>query len=306
MVKNYCECQKNKAFTLVEILIVVIIIGILAGLMMLSAGSSTETAERTACRGDRRTIKSAYYVERAENRKTFKESLEKAMAQFDKARQSYISGTIAMYNGICHAGGTYIMTTSGDRLLIACSVKGHEGEANFTIWDYASAIAGILSNSSLNDKQKAAKLKEIFGGDVREAMIYTNDTLRTLLQEKFPNWPAVEKADPIYNILKAAMGTGEPYIQPYFLGGKVDTKEILYFVNTDNKNHGAWLAYAVYYNGKWYQKTDDSGKVISNVGIANLRNCDSLNDAVGSGPNGLGIFNADGELNTADGWRVIP
>lgn len=60
-----------------EILIVVIIIGILAGLMALSAGSSTETAEKTACRGDRRTIKSAYYVERAENGKTFKESLKK-------------------------------------------------------------------------------------------------------------------------------------------------------------------------------------------------------------------------------------
>lgn len=88
-----------------EILIVVIIIGILAGLMALSAGSSTETAEKTACRGDRRTIKSAYYVERAENGKTFKESLKKAMEQFTKGKQLAIAEDRAVYDGICHAGG---------------------------------------------------------------------------------------------------------------------------------------------------------------------------------------------------------
>lgn len=91
-----------------EILIVVIIIGILAGLMALSAGSSTETAEKTACRGDRRTIKSAYYVERAENGKTFKESLKKAMEQFTKGKQLAIAEDRAVYDGICHAGGLYI------------------------------------------------------------------------------------------------------------------------------------------------------------------------------------------------------
>ena len=36
--------RKNKAFTLVELLIVIIIIGILAGMMMLSTGSATDKA----------------------------------------------------------------------------------------------------------------------------------------------------------------------------------------------------------------------------------------------------------------------
>ena len=305
--ENRKRYEKCKAFTLVEILIVVIIIGILAGLMALSAGSSTETAERTVCRGDRRTIKSAYYVERAEEGESFRTSIANAMRQFDKAHQSYISDTIAMYDGICHAGGTYIMTTSNDRLLVSCSVNGHEGEASFTFFDYAAAIAGILSDSKLGEQQKADRLKAIFGKEISTSSLYTNDRLREMLKEKFPTWPAVEKTDPIYQKLKEVMGSGEPYIQPYFVGGKVETKEVLYFVNTDNTTHGAWYAYAVYYNGQWYQKADTTtGKVDVNVGIANLKDCTSLAEAVGSGINGLKIFDVNGNLNTAGGWRTIP
>ena len=126
-----------------EILIVVIIIGILAGLMALSAGSSTETAEKTACRGDRRTIKSAYYVERAENGKTFKESLKKAMEQFTKGKQLAIAEDRAVYDGICHAGGLYTIITANDgKLLILCTVSGHNENRD------------ILSSNGVYDKIK--------------------------------------------------------------------------------------------------------------------------------------------------------
>ena len=51
--------KKSKGFTLVELLIVVIIIGILAGMMMLSTGSATAKAEAAKIVSNMRNMKAA-------------------------------------------------------------------------------------------------------------------------------------------------------------------------------------------------------------------------------------------------------
>jgi len=70
----------RKGFTLVELLIVIVIIGILAAAMMLASGSATDQAEGTAIISDLRNIASASLIWFIENQDTFNAGTMPALA----------------------------------------------------------------------------------------------------------------------------------------------------------------------------------------------------------------------------------
>ena len=67
--KQWLKKRKGRGFTLVELLIVIVIIGILAGSLLLVMGSGTDKANATKIVSDMRTLKAAalmYYADNSE------------------------------------------------------------------------------------------------------------------------------------------------------------------------------------------------------------------------------------------------
>ena len=102
----------------------------------------------------------------------------------------------------------------------------------------------------------------------------------------------MEKDSALYKALKdSSMKTAEPYIQPYFKENKT-----IYWIAENGTNHAQWKAYALYYDGKWYQRTDGS-----TVNMATF-----TNQSIESGLKGsdIGLLNDDGSINTSL-WKTI-
>lgn len=111
-------CFENKmirkaAFTLVEVLIVIIIIGVLAGGLYLAVGGSDEKAKEAACLGNREAIKTAWSMYKFTDASAQKESLQKFM---DNNYDGYITNDQAK----CPSGGEY----SAPNGYVVCNIHG--------------------------------------------------------------------------------------------------------------------------------------------------------------------------------------
>ena len=156
--------KHKKAFTLVELLIVIIIIGILAGMMMISSGSATDTAEKTRCIADRRSLRSALNLYRAEKGAIASADIKTALDYVLKNNFDNTRGAVQGDNeitGICPTGGKYTVTASDDKVEIICDKHDDDGGLNGTkVIDFTKQLVALEKN---NDKLKKY-LEEVYKG----------------------------------------------------------------------------------------------------------------------------------------------
>ena len=129
----------RRAFTLVEMLIVIVVIGILAGIYLLAAEPSIERARATDCLSDRTTIKHQYYIMRSENgynSEDFAEAVKKDLGR------SNVEGDGSTFSNICRDGGVY--TCSMDeygRFSVVCSVHNAGASGTYNVDDIITTLA---------------------------------------------------------------------------------------------------------------------------------------------------------------------
>lgn len=145
----------RKAFTLVEMLIVIIVIGILAGLMMISSGSATDKAEETRCVADRRSIRSALNIYRAEHGAITSADIKTALEYVLKNNFDNTRGKVEDNNtvtGICPSGGTYTIMNADDKITIICDFPGHEKLKYYTDDEIEKMFSNLHTTTAFKDR----------------------------------------------------------------------------------------------------------------------------------------------------------
>ena len=128
---------RRRAFTLVELLMVIIIIGVLAGMMLAGADAMFGKSKATRCLNDRKILEKEYMLAKLNNYDGITGSSTDILGKIaENHNGQYTVGTIT---GICEADGSYdCITSDNDRMIkISCSEHKDEGaaEAATNPWD---------------------------------------------------------------------------------------------------------------------------------------------------------------------------
>jgi type II secretory pathway pseudopilin PulG len=135
-------------------LIVIVVIGILAGIYLLAAEPAIERARATDCVADRATIKREYYMLRAENKYT---SDDFAKAVENDLGRTGVGGDGSTFTDVCRDGGTYTCTIDDNGVMtIVCSIhdKTSAGNGLLPAGQVISAMAKNMPEISANVKSE--------------------------------------------------------------------------------------------------------------------------------------------------------
>jgi general secretion pathway protein G len=90
----------ERGFTLVELLIVIVILGILAGIVVFAVGNLTSSAQSNACAQEKSTIVTADEAYKAQNNSTYTDTAGLVSAGLLKSTPTYYaidaSGTVSL------------------------------------------------------------------------------------------------------------------------------------------------------------------------------------------------------------------
>lgn len=258
--------RRAEGFTLVEALIVLIIIGILAGFALPAFSSFLDKSRAEVCMANQRTIKSAFVVERLNDRADDNQTvLEHAKKAVMEGRESGCPGKGGDYAFIFRkADGDMTNGTDSDAasVVVVCSANGHGGTTlERAETDIGAWLAGYSGEIIKDNPYKPHELiKDYLNANGGHSYALTPDDYRDIFGDRTGN------TETDYDGTKD--GILHLYLRPMGVLVNGELQNVQYVTRHDtiagveNEN---MRSYAIIVNGKAYIATNKDNQVIGTM-----------------------------------------